>query len=29
MNAEKIVNEENMKGWTQPPQKSTITAEPC
>ncbi|XP_026813424.1 protein FAM177B-like isoform X1 [Rhopalosiphum maidis] len=29
MKAEKIVNEENMKGWTQQPQKSTITAEPC
>lgn len=29
MNAEKISNEENMKGWTQPPQKCIVTAEPC
>lgn len=29
MNAEKVSNEENMKGWSQPPQKSIITAEPC
>jgi len=29
MNAEKVVNEENMKGWTQQPPKCIITAEPC
>lgn len=29
MNAEKVINEENIKGWNQQPQKSIITAEPC
>lgn len=29
MNAERVENEENMKGWTQQPTKYTITAEPC
>ncbi|VVC38608.1 Hypothetical protein CINCED_3A011409 [Cinara cedri] len=29
MNAEKVMDEENMKGWTQSPQKYTITTEPC
>jgi len=29
MNAEKVTNEENMKGWTQQPQNCIVTAEPC
>ncbi|XP_025424718.1 protein FAM177A1-like isoform X2 [Sipha flava] len=29
MNAEKVSNEENMKGWTQTPQKCIINTEPC
>jgi len=29
MNTEKATNEENMKGWTQQPQNSIVTAEPC
>lgn len=29
MNAEKAVDEENMKGWTQKPQTNVVTAEPC
>lgn len=29
MRAEKIENEENMKGWTQQTQQSIVTAEPC
>lgn len=29
MNAEKIENEENMKGWTQLPQENIVISEPC
>jgi len=29
MNAEKVANEESMKGWTQQSPKCIVTAEPC
>lgn len=29
MNAEKVTNEENMRGWSQKQQKCIITTEPC
>lgn len=29
MNAEKVVDEENIKGWTQKLQTNVVTAEPC
>jgi len=29
MNAEKVVDAENMKGWAQQPQNCIVTAEPC
>lgn len=29
MNAEKVTDEENIKGWIQNPQANIVTTEPC